>query len=736
MTGRAAFVDDLDAPGALHGATVRSPVARGRLRGISFDPGVPWEEVVVVTAADIPGVNRVEGPVDDQPFLVPLGGEVRHAEEALALVAHRDPAVAERARRALRLDIEPLPPVLGLEASLACDPVIWGEANCFRDLQLGQGDPDAAWAAAHLVLEGTYATGAQEHLYLEPQGMLAEVTPGPEGPRVTVWGSLQCPFYVRPSLAGLLGLPPERVRVVQAETGGAFGGKEDHPSLVAGHAALLAWKAGRPVKLIYGRAEDMAATTKRHPSRSHLRAAFDAGGHLQALEVDLLLDGGAYATLSPVVLARAALHAAGVYRCPATRIRARAMATNLPPAGAFRGFGAPQALFAIERHMEVAAARLGLDPVELRRRNLLRRGDRLPSGQVLTEEPRLEALLDRTLAGLGWEDRRAAIQAANHADPFTRRGLGLALGFHGCGFVGTGEGRLASVAGVEGLEDGRVRLLAASTEMGQGKDTVFTQIVAEALGIPMDLVAVAPPDTQVVPDSGPTVSSRSTMMVGALLEEAAQALLQRLLQEGWLRAPYGAGAFREAVRRAHAHHGSLRHEAQYRPPADLRWDEAAFRGDAYPGYSWVCQGTQVAVDLVTYEARVEAFLSTQEVGRVVNPILAEGQVQGGVAQGIGWALREEVVLREGRMANAQMTNYLVPTAPDLPPIGVQFLEPAPGEGTPGPKGLGELPMDAPAPAVLNALQDALGPHLAEPGALDTVPMTPERLLDRLAVSHG
>jgi CO/xanthine dehydrogenase Mo-binding subunit len=414
------------------------------------------------------------------------------------------------------------------------------------------------------------------------------------------------------------------------------------------------------------------------------------------------------------------------------RIRARAVATNTPPNGAFRGFGAPQSLFAIERHMDLAAARLGLDPVHLRRINLLKLGDLMVTGQRVTEAVDLGGLMDRALADLGYRSKRAAFQSLNAGPGPVKRGVGFSVFMHGCGFTWSGEKRLAAVTGAKTLPDGRVQVLAASTEMGQGKGAVFTQIVCEALGIPAALVCVADPDTRAVPNSGPTVGSRSTMVVGKLVQDAARGLEQMLVQGGHLREPYEGEAFREAVRRAHARTGGLSCYAEYQQPPNPVWDEAAYRDYVYPTFAWACYAAQVAVDTVTWEVRVEDFVARQEVGRVINPVLAAGQVEGGVAQGIGWALWEKVEWDRGRMVNNQMTDYIVATAQDLPRIRVQFEENHPyALGPGGAKGFGELPNDGPAPAVLAAVENALGLQ-----GLREVPMTPERLLAAVEAGHG
>ncbi len=726
VNGRLAYVDDVSLPGMLHGVTVRSPIARARIRGIAFGPGVPWDEVVVVGAADLPGPNVVKLIDVDQPLLA--DGEVRHCDEPILLLAHACKAMAERARAAIVLDLEPLPAVFELDAALRGDVVVWGKDNLFREYNVTEGDVDAAFASPDvLVLEGVYETGAQEQMYIEPQGMIAEYD---AARGVTVRGSLQCPYYVHAALVALFELPPDKIRVIQETTGGGFGGKEEYPSIIAAHAAVLALKAGRPVKIIYDRVEDVMATTKRHPSRTRVRTAVRKDGTLLALDLDFVIDGGAYLTLSPVVLSRGTIHAAGPYRWPNVRLRSRAVATSHPPHGAFRGFGAPQSVFALERHLDRVADRLGLDPAALRRKNLLRTGDRTAVGQVITEPVDLDAVLDRALEMSGWADKRARFTEHNAAGGPLRRGIGLSFFYHGAGFTGAGEVHLASVAHTEATADGRVRVLAASTEIGQGTNTIFAQIVADAAGVPLDQIDIEKPDTDAVPNSGPTVASRTTMVVGALVRDAAAALRQTLVDAGLLETSSAPEEFAAAASAYVAQHGVLRTTAHYRPPEGIAWDEKNFRGDAYAAYAWAAYVAEVTVDLRTAEVRVDDFVAVQEAGRIVNPTLAAGQIEGGVAQGIGWAIFERVVWAQGRVRNPQMTNYIIPTTVDTPRIRVEFIAPFSGDAAPS-KGIGELPMDGPAPAVLAAIGHATG---TEPCA---IPMLPEQLMTILEETrHG
>jgi CO/xanthine dehydrogenase Mo-binding subunit len=614
--------------------------------------------------------------------------------------------------------------------------VIWGSDNTFKTFLIAKGEVDGIWAEADYIVEGEYTTGAQEQLYIENNGVIASFDQE-EG--ITLWGSLQCPYYVHKALMALCNLPAEKVRVVQAETGGAFGGKEDYPSMIAGHASVLAIKSGRPVKIIYDRMEDMTATTKRHPSRTRHRTAVRKDGKILGGEIDFTIDGGAYATLSSVVLSRGVIHAGGPYYWPNVRIRGKALATNAPPHGAFRGFGAPQSLFAMERHMDSIAQTVGLSLVEIRRRNFLKPGQTTTTEQTIHEEIDLSKLLDRGLELSGYTAKKARFARENEASGI-KRGMGIAAFLHGAGFTGSGERYLASVVGVEGCADGTVRVLVSSTEFGQGTNTVLSQIAAEALNLPYEYIQIAQPDTNQVPNSGPTVASRTAMVVGSLVRSAVLGIKQTLISSGKLSASYESEEFRAACQRHIAEHGELRSYSRYEAPEGVFWDDEKYRGEAYATFAWAIYIAEVKVDLSTYSASVEDFVALQEVGRVLHPILARGQIAGGVAQGIGFALYEKVVWQDGRMQNGQMTNYIMPTSADLPPIRVFFEEMGNIYGAYGAKGIGELPMDGPAPAIANAIQDALEDAL-EKDALatrfDSVPLLPEDIFEVVSDSaHG
>ena len=528
------------------------------------------------------------------------------------------------------------------------------------------------------------------------------------------------------SLLAVFNLPEDKVRVIQTETGGAFGGKEDYPSILASHAALLAMKSGRPVKMIYDRMEDLAATTKRHPSRVRHRTALDANGKLLAMDIQIDTDGGAYSTLSSTVLSRATLlHSPGPYVCPNVRVRSRSWATNTVPYGAFRGFGAPQAIFAVERHMDEIAAAIGMDPIALRRRNFLHDGDTTATQQVMREPVILDQLLDRALAVSDYRARRVRFARENTHNP-VKRGIGISAFYHGAGFTGSGERYLNSLAGIDVTHDGQVRVLVSSTEFGQGTNTILAQVVAETIGVGYDDVIMAPPDTGIVPNSGPTVASRTTMVVGRLIERACRQLIDLLREHADLPHSYTPEEFFDACDRYRAAKGEVVSLCRYEAPPNIFWDDQKYQGEAYPAFAWAIYVAQVAVDTLTYSAEVEEFWAVQEVGRVLNPVLAGGQIEGGIAQGIGYALYEKVLLQNGHMVNNQMTNYIMPTAADVPPIHVYFEEIPFNYGAYGAKGIGELPHDGPAPAILNAIRDAIGVPF------NSIPLLPEDMFAKLA----
>ena len=455
------------------------------------------------------------------------------------------------------------------------------------------------------------------------------------------------------------------------------------------------------------------------------------------MEIDFVIDGGAYCTLSPVVLSRGTIHAAGPYFCPNVRIKSTAVATNLPPHGAFRGFGAPQSIFALERHLDKIAEIVGLTPAEFRRRNFIHEGETTATNQTIREKVDMDGLLNRAFELSDYHAKRERFARENRGSsptvregsvssaPRIKKGIGFASFMHGAGFTGSGEVYLQSVVGAEATPEGLIRILAASTEIGQGTNTIFAQIAADALGLSYDLFEVAQPDTAQVPNSGPTVASRTCMIVGKLVESAVLGLKQTLVGSGLLKDQFTQAEFQNACGAYIEKFGPLKSFSKYQPPPNILWDDEKYQGDAYGAFAWAVYVAEVSVDTLTYEAHVDDFVAVQEVGRVINPVLAAGQIEGGVAQAIGMTLYENVVWENGRMKNGQMTNYIMPTAADIPPIRVYFEENPYAYGPDGAKGIGELPMDGPAPAILNAIENATGE------SFNHIPLMPEAMMEEL-----
>jgi CO/xanthine dehydrogenase Mo-binding subunit len=728
LTGAARYVDDFALDGMLFGKTIRSTIPRGRVKSITFDPAYDWSRIVIVDHRDIPGENYVALIENDQPLLVET--EIRHCYEPILLIAGENKQIVEEAGRHIQIEYDELNPVLSIEQSLACHEILYGEDNVFKRFLIGRGDIDEGFAAADRIIEGEYRVPHQEQLYIEPQGMIAI----PDDDRMTVMGSMQCPYYVHKALKQLFKLSDEKAVVIQTTTGGGFGGKEEYPSMIAAHAALLAQKARRPVKMIYERDEDIAATTKRHPGIIRHRTGVTSDGRLTASEIDIVLDSGAYVTLTPVVLSRGAIHALGPYRCDDVRITARAVVTNTPPNGAFRGFGAPQVTFAYEMQMEKIAANLGIDPLELRRINMLCEGDITATGQRLMWSVGSEEVLSAAVERSGYlnRDRQDEQDLRNNK----RRGVGLSFFLHGAGFTGSGEARMKAQAGVEVTQDGRARVLSGSTEIGQGTRTIFCQIVADELGVDFDDVDIEDPDTSRVPDSGPTVASRTTMVVGKVVQLAAREIKNKLLhfvgeRFGASEATLIAGkftadgkylaSFNEIAREYISQFGELRAYARYASPPEIEWNDETYSGDAYPVYAWGAEVAEVEVDMDTFEVTCTKITTAQDIGRAIHPVLAAGQIEGGTLQAVGYGLLEDLVWDKGRIINNRLTNYIIPTSLDAPEMETIIVEKEYPHGPFGAKGVGELPMDGAAPAIAAAVFNATGAFVSE------IPITPERL---------
>ncbi len=727
VTGKIKFIADIQMPDMLFGLTVRSPVSKGKLKEIKFDKNFDFSDITVVTAKDIKGENYIHIIKDDMPCLA--SGQIEYLGEPVALIAAKNIRKAYEALRHIKVEVEEETPLLGLEEIVKTYKREPHSLTYFYQPQINKGNIKEGFDEASYIVEAEFYTGFQEHLYLEPQGMMTYQKNG----KFYCVGSLQCPYYVRPAVAKVTGKKEDDIVIIQAPTGGAFGGKEDYPSLLAAHTALLCQKSGKPVMMIYDREEDISFTTKRHPSYVHHKAGVMKDGKILVLESTILFDAGAYVTLSPVVLSRGTLHACSVYSIPNVRITAKAVKSNIPPPGAFRGFGAPQTLFAMEAFIDTIAHRLKLSPYEVRRKNLLKTGSEMATGQQLTEGVAIDRCLDRLISISDFKKKFEIYRKQSKSrETEILKGIGIATVLHGGSFTGSGELMLKSKAAIQLNPDGTLEILIANTDMGQGVQTIFPQIAASKLNIPIELVKCPLPDTSRVPNSGPTVASRTTMIVGRIITLCCDELLNLfekhykekikidngilLLTKSKKRIPFRKAASEIASKKP------LYIEKQYDFPPEQVWDEQNYKGTAYPVYSWGAIAIEVEVNKYTFEIRPVNLYTVYEIGRAINPKSAIGQLEGGSIQALGYGLMEKCELKNGKFFQNRLQTYIIPTSEDMPEIKTEIIEVPYPRGPFGAKGLGELPHNGVAPALRNAVLNALGIEINE------IPINPETIL--------
>jgi len=684
VTGTFEYGGDLHAEGMLWGATLRSPHASARIRSIDVArataaPGVH----AVLTAADVPGKATFGLEFSDQPVLA--SDVVRYVGEPVALVVAGTPEQARRAAELVDVGYEPLPAVVDMEQALRPDaPLVHEFGNVLRHVHIEHGDLDAV--EADVWVEGYFETPMQDHAALGLEAALASPVEdgGVDLRTMTQWSHVDLQ-----QVAACLDLPPDKVRISLTGLGGAFGSREDLHGQI--HASMLALRTGRPVKTACSREDSFHAHVHRHPSRVWVRYGARADGRLVAADVRLLLDGGAYASSSPAVLANATTFAAGPYEVPNARLEGTVVYTNNPPCGAMRGFGAPQVCFAYESAMDLLAEKLQIDPVELRLRNAVRTGSVLPTGQVLAGSAPVREVIERCAA---------LPLPAEPPAAYAKRGVGFAVGFKNVayseGFDDSAEATVTLRLGPEGPE---AEVRTAAVDYGQGLYTVLAQIARSELDV--DRVAVVPADTGEIGSAGSTSASRQTTMAGGAVQAACREV----------RAELDTGDAALPITRTATYH--------HRPTTGF--DERG-QGDIHVTFAFVAERAVVDVDEELGLARVVQLAVAQDAGTVVNPQGIEGQVEGGAAIGLGLALMEEVRLEGGRIANPSFTDYLIPTVLDTPPVLSEFVE-EPEPGAPyGVKGIGELGTVAATPAIVSALRAATG------RALNRVPVTPDDIL--------
>lgn len=720
VLGLARYGADLAAQDPLHLKVVRSTKHHARITGIEVEEALRVPEVErVFTAKDIPGKNLIGIITKDQPVLAE--DRVRFVGDPVALVAARSIEAAEQGAGKVRVIYEDLPFISSPEEALRpYAPSIHGKGNLLLEFHVMKGDVQAGFREAEVIAEETYTTTWIEHAYLEPDAGIGYLD---EEGRITVVCPTQNVHYDQKDVASSLGLPLERVRIIQAATGGGFGGRLD--ITVHCFLALAAYHLRKPVRIIYSREEVFEATSKRHPVKIRYKSGAKRDGTLTAVEADILEDSGAYASYGIAVCIRCAVHATGPYQVPHVKVRSRMVYTNNPWGGAMRGFGVPQMAFAHESQMDLLAKELKMDPIEFRLKNVVRIGSETATGQTLSASVGIGETLRRVKE---WRDTQA-FSIEDPKRPYIRKGIGVGSMWYGIGNTGIPN---PSSAQVEVQPNGEVRLLTGAADIGQGSDTTLLQIASEALGLNHKEVRLVRGDTAVTTDAGATSASRQTYISGNAVLDAIKNLKQEVLrkaslvlgisekeliiEEGVVKSKSDRSVFlpiKEVAKRC----GKLLRGEGFFDPETTKLDPQTGQGVPYATYAFATHLAEVEVDTETGGVRVNRVVAAHDVGKAIHPVNVRGQITGGVGMGLGFALMEEFVPEK----TDSFVNYLIPTAKDVPeviPIIVEDEEPS---GPFGAKGLGEPALIPTAPAILNAIADALGQRVYDlPANLERV----------------
>jgi len=756
VTGQAKFADDYKFHGMLHGVMVRAPVAHAKINLIDYS----WLEnnpsvTTICDAEDIPGAKKV-GPIkQDQPVFA--FDKIVTPGDAVAMLVGKDEKKLRKLTSKVKVEYENLEvlsdPLKALDKNA---PVIHPDSgsNLIIHYPLRRGDVDKGFSESDFILEETYSTPHIEHAYLEPECVTA--IPLESGNGIKIIGSIQNLYTTRKIVASALNLPLAKVIIIQAELGGSFGGKDDIMNIISARAAVAALKTGKPVKVKYTREESVLESYKRHPYIMHYKIGCKLDGKINAMKVDIVADGGAYASMSPFVTWRSVVQATGPYEIPNVQTDVKAVYTNNPYTGAMRGFGSPQIIFAQESLMDDLAIKLGITPAEVRRINGYKNISITASGQkLINHDVNLLKVLDRAITKSGFADKWSNNRSLNEdfgsrnivkdkqkiddelvlsdkefiePENLIRKGIGLALSFRGCSLGAEGIDTTAAYISVQ--KDGKAYLLCGLAENGQGLRTTYSIVASEVLGIPVEDIIYMEQNTSLIPDSGPTVASRATLMGGGAVKSATEQVRKRLkevLTEEWdlpkgsklvfdnykvhiKNIPEKVIDFCDLVSLAYKKGINLAAIGWYQGP-HVDWDEETGQGPAYFTYVYGCQVAEVLVNMGTGEVYVDEVYAVHDPGRVINKLGAEGQVYGGVTQGTGYGLFEEINVQDGFIKELNYDQYLIPTSMDIGNINIEFIE---GEETYGPwgaKSLGEPTLELTAAAISNAVRNATGIRL-------------------------
>lgn len=687
--GYTEYLSDQFPVSPLYARCYYSSVARGTIVSVNL-PDLP-EGYHIIGAGDVPGKNALHMIKEDWPVFADR--EVRYLGQVVFLVVGPEKQTVLDLLAAIEVEYREATPVVTLEESEALlGGAQHGDDNVFTRFDFEHGSVDPVFESAARILEHEYYTGPQEHVYMEPQSFFAHW----EDDSVIIHASAQCPYYIQKSLMGALGMDKDHVRIIQTPTGGAFGGKEHFPDVLAGPLAVAVARIKKPVKLVLDRKEDLAYTVKRHPSAINIRTALSAEGEILAHDIQVRLDGGAFESCTMVVLSRAVFTAGNVYNIPHVRVSGRGFLTNKVPFDAFRGFGAPQIVFAVESHMNFLAYELGENPLDLRRKYLLKQGDPTVTEGRIHEKVLMPRMIDRALDMSGYREKFEAYRN----EPY--KGIGISLFNHGCGFTGNGERDLikARIRLTKDRED-RVFIHASNVEMGQGLSTTFCKVAAQALDYPLDKISCIQPDTDKVPNSGPTVASRSISVVGFLVQKAAEKM----------KVDWKSGEEQTVVQDYEA------------PDFMVEWDQEKLHGDAYPAYSWGVNIVEIEMDPCTCEVDTKGIWGVYELGVPIDRLIVEGQIIGGMIQALGYGHLEKLQFENGRFKQTTMADYTIPTSMDFPSTQCDIVDNPFEYGAFGAKGVGEMVFNGAAPAFAAAVSQAADT------IIDEVPVLPETLME-------
>lgn len=694
--GEAVYVCDMTLPNMQYAYMVRSTIARGRIKAIHV-PELP-EGYYFISAKDIPAQGKNELWMIAKDWRCFAEDYVLYVGETIGLVVGPDRSVLKRIKAQIKIDYEEQTPVVTIDDGIHCvgGPMFPEKnSNVMCELFCEKGRPmDEVFAEADEVFEETIETPYQEHVHLETNSAIADMEDG----KFVFYASAQCPFYIRKSIAGLLDIPYDDIIVRQCTTGGAFGGKEHFPDVLCGALLVAENKIRKPIKMVFDREEDTQFSVKRHPSKCIYKTAVK-DGKITGVYGHIYYNCGAYLSSSYVVLQRGVFHGNGVYTFDNTYLKGEGIGTNMFPSCAFRGFGAPQTLFAIETHLDHLARHLGVDPLEFKMQYLAKKGDETTTNGHIIEEVKLPEMLDViTRESDYW-------RKAKEYKPGCGRGIGIALYNHGGAFTGNGEQAIIKAHARLVKTGDHVSIQVGSTEMGQGFKTSLRKICAATLGVSIDQIEYLDPDTSKVVDSGPTAASRSTMVVGRLVERAAQEMKERWSE------------------------GDFTTEVEYEHPDGYPWDQTTFRGDAYLGYGWGVACVEVEVDKLTNEVKTLGVWSSHEIGKAIDELIVHGQINGGILQSLGYGSMEKLEVKGGRFKQKSMSDYVIPTSMDFPKQFYHIQENPYPWGPYGAKGMGELVFNGASAAYVDAVERALNTRFT------SIPIPPEAIEEAMKHVH-